>query len=502
VLLRGADMVDALNDSPETQHHLDVLRLCFNGIMSPFMVVGTAHVGEPPVLHFADGATQSTQWPVGNVPNSLIERCLQSDRDEGLVTNKSAEAREVYKLRKSDQWTLNGFDPETSGVLERVARALCPNSNEPLRAELIAVEIHVAGTSRMQSEEASHRGETLGTLVVVCPVMFYGGTLTLSHRGAAMPFEASGSWGSDASLRWVAFVSGVGDDVESVSWGARVTLRYQLHHDHASARVSHVPLSRTDGIALALKNAVTDPAFLPSGGSVGFSCSTLYTATSGFATASQAITEETSQLLKGNDLNVFSAASQCGLRTRLVPYITDGIEDQRWQLSRFFTDRELATFKKRPVVADHFAKAFPLESNPAHECTHWMLPFQSDTTSRTHVATLDIDDMEIFLRTALLVEIPAVRDRSLPSDATPSHPVEVPTQDAVPESAAQTAPPPESLKNEASVVQNTPDTHREYMTSELRDLGLSSVDIKKMVARGELVRTGFGWYRYASAKSS
>lgn len=118
-----------------------------------------------------------------------------------------------------------------------------------------------------------------GSLVVVYPSRHEGGTLVLRHEGK--------EWTSDSSkiiaeheepcLAYIAFFGDVEHEVLEITSGHRVTITYNLYFTSPQpSRLPVRPITFEDDLEAAMRRLLSNPAFLPEGGKIGFCLSHLY----------------------------------------------------------------------------------------------------------------------------------------------------------------------------------------------------------------------------------
>lgn len=149
-------------------------------------------------------------------------------------------------------------------------------------------------------------------------------TLVTRHHDCRVEFDWSSTTGNPPKnvIKWAAFFSDVEHEILPVTSGHRITLTYNLYS--SSERLPLIPTGNP--FYWLLKQAVSSPHFMRSGGCLGFQCRHLYA-------FSQLSSEDFHQtlpfLLKGPDYLVFSVAISIGLKVRVQP-VVDGA--RHWHL--------------------------------------------------------------------------------------------------------------------------------------------------------------------------
>jgi len=334
----------------KSQSPLENLRLTIHGVTAPFSCEGTCVPKKPVVFVFRD----RTRFEVIRAKNAfeqktelkkLLEHCKPAPFGDGKKTRYDRNVRDALQLKaERGGFSIEGFEPESAGILKKVQRALIPHDPNPISAELYAVNVYTGGGHFAPHKDTPRGNDMFGTLVVCLPSQFGSGNLVLSHRGVVQKYD----WGSTiekqktpTQLHWVAFFGDVDHQIERIWSGARVTLTYLLRRGASGA-----PMRARGGedvaprIQEAWQALLADKSFLPNGGILGYPCCHLYHQDARFQREQSAIDRKSSTMLKGRDHLVAATALQAGLKVQFNPYMFENCADQTWQLERFPTNKE------------------------------------------------------------------------------------------------------------------------------------------------------------------
>jgi hypothetical protein len=336
--------------STKTQSKLENLRLAIHGVTAPFSCEGTCVPEKPVTFVFRD----KTHFEVTRAKNSfeqkaelnpLLERCKPAPFGDGKKTRYDRNVRDALQLKADGgDFSIEGFEPESAGILKEIQRELVPHDPNPISAELYAVNVYTDGGHFAPHKDTPRGNDMFGSLVVCLPSQFRSGSLVLSHRGVVQRFD----WGSAIEslttlnqLHWVAFFGDVEHQIERIWGGARVTLTYLLRRGEQGA-------PRRDGagedlaprIQEAWQAVLADKSFLPDGGILGYPCCHLYHQDARFQSEQSPIDRESSTMLKGRDHLVAATSLQAGLKITFNPYMFENCADETWQLDRFPTSKE------------------------------------------------------------------------------------------------------------------------------------------------------------------
>lgn len=335
--------------SAATRAILDGLADAVQGITSPFVCSGSLLLDEPVALRFRDGvelavtpAARTYEQEAANRP--LVERCAPAPFGKGRRTRHDRSVRDAAQINAAGgAFSVPGFDPASSGILDEVRRQLAPADPNPISAELYAVNVYGSGGHFQPHKDTPRGDDMLGTLVVCLPSRFAAGQLVVHHRGAFKVFD----WGREIDeapepnrIRWAAFFGDVDHAVERLWGGSRVTLSYLLRRGRGAALDAASGPSPDERFEQALTAALSNPKLMPSGGALAFPCFHMYSHDERFQARLKPLTRKTALALKGRDLLVAKAALARGLAVALHPYLIETCADQTWALQRFPKDDE------------------------------------------------------------------------------------------------------------------------------------------------------------------
>jgi len=358
-----------------------------HGVTMPFACGGTLVANKPVTLRFTDGVsipirrtdTGRDDARSGTL-HDLVARCTPAPFGKGRKTLFDRSVRDARQLKAdSGAFSVAGFDPVKSGVLETVRRELVPHDPNPLRAELYCLNVY-SHRGHFEPHKDTPRGDDMiGTLVVCLPMRFRGGEFLVTHHGAHRVFD----WArkieeqSEADrLHWAAFFGDVDHAITEVWGGHRVTLTYLLHRGEGVS--SRKPGDDSTGLLRAkLDEALADKRFLARGGVLAFPCFHMYSGEASFQKkAHGALTTTTARKLKGRDHDVAMAALDAGLTVSLQPYLVESCADQTWQLQRFPTARERDSLDDR-LDSYELEEALPVQGaadSPNDFDVRWVVP--------------------------------------------------------------------------------------------------------------------------------
>jgi hypothetical protein len=175
-----------------------------------------------------------------------------------------------------------------------------------------------------------------GTLVVVFPTRHAGGALHLRHGGKTFVHDCSSKFSSPSPpIAWVAFYSDVEHEVSTVESGYRVTLSYNLYfRDNTILGAIPKEVFTSTPFFQAFSKALSDPGFLPEGGTLGFGLRHEYPMGQGDSRELTGIEKR----LKGNDALIFSTAMRLGLQPVLKTVYQSPDEDGTFLCDRVLVD--------------------------------------------------------------------------------------------------------------------------------------------------------------------
>ncbi|EJF57978.1 hypothetical protein DICSQDRAFT_68006 [Dichomitus squalens LYAD-421 SS1] len=218
------------------------------------------------------------------------------------------------------------LDVEDIGLLKAVNLGLLPRRDHKLniRAELYKLNVYGEGAFFKPHRDTPRGKKMFGSLVVVFPTAHEGGALVLRHRGDEWTFDSAAMLAGRAnSLAYVAFFSDVEHEVMPVVSGHRVTLTYNLYYGDRrklapTARLKvRTPInSNTYEVKDALGALLSDPTFMPEGGTLGFGLNHSYAFPATCGDADWNPFKGLSRWLKGSDAVLYKAWTAMGMEPK------------------------------------------------------------------------------------------------------------------------------------------------------------------------------------------
>jgi hypothetical protein len=335
------------------QSTLEVLRLAIHGVTAPFSCAGSFVPDGPVTFVLRD----QTRFEVQRAKNeldqtteleALFKHCKAAPFGDGKKTRYDRSVRDASQLKaENGGFSIEGFDPESAGILRKIRRQLLPHDPNPISAELYSVNAYTYGGHFAPHKDTPRGDDMVGTLVVCLPSRFRSGRLVLSHRGIVQKID----WGSAIEkqrdpnqVHWVAFFGDVDHQIERIWGGARVTLAYLLRRDKNDGPVRDAPAEDfAPRINEAWQALLADKSFLPEGGILGYPCCHLYHQDARFQREQKPLSLRSSTMLKARDHLVAATALQACLKVSFNPYMFENCADETWQLERFPTSKEKST---------------------------------------------------------------------------------------------------------------------------------------------------------------
>jgi hypothetical protein len=364
---------------------LEKLGNAVHGITRPFACGGSLVPSAPVTLRLEDlkVAFQEPRRGRGGdqALETLLSRCRAAPFGKGSKTLYDRRVREALELKaEGGRFSVLGFDPAGSGVLEEVKERLCPEDWGSLVAELYALNVYAGGGHFLPHKDTPRGDDMLGTLVVCLPSYFYGGRLVIRHGGARKVFN----WGAEISrqdepsrIHWAAFFGDVDHSIEEVVTGRRVTLTYILRRGEGASRPPAPRGTVSERLQAAIEEALGDRRFFARGTTLGFPCSHMYSTQAAFQKSkSGRLTSEAVHRLKGRDCDVAAAAMRAGLAVRLEPYLFESCGGERWRLKRFPSGAEFRALGDQLTPWD-IEKAFSVSARSEEDedlGVTWVLP--------------------------------------------------------------------------------------------------------------------------------
>lgn len=362
--------------SRTTRSTLENLRLAIHGVTAPFSCEGTCVPVKPVTFVFRD----QTRFEVTRAKNALeqknelkalLEHCKPAPFGDGKNTRYDRNVRDALQLKaEGGGFSIEGFDPESAGILKEIQQELVPHDPNPISAELYTVNVYGDGGHFAPHKDTPRGKDMFGTLVVCLPSRFRAGNLVLSHRGVVQSCD----WGSAVEkqetpnqLHWAAFFGDVDHQIERIWSGARVTLTYLLRRGESGAPTPSVTgEDLAPRIQAAWLGLLADKARLPNGGILGYPCCHLYHQDTRFQSEQRPIDLQSSTMLKGRDHLVAATSLQVGLKVSFNPYMFENCADETWQLDRFPTSKEKSKLG-RQVDSSALEKALPIHASSEKE---------------------------------------------------------------------------------------------------------------------------------------
>jgi hypothetical protein len=306
------------------------------GIRRPLSAHGTFTPKESVAVKLGRTRIPVTRLDPREDPKKALAPLLARAKD--AVFGHAGKTVKDAKVRKGKQlkadFTITGFDPKASGVLEQVSRVLCDGAE--VRAELYDVNVYERGGHFAKHRDTPRGPDMLGTLVVCLPSSFSGGALVLRHAGKSITFDwgpAIGEQEDADTVHWAAFFGDVEHEVLPVVAGYRVTVTYKL----VAKKGGDDDASIERRFADALSSALRDPRFLPAGGVLAFPCFHLY---------SGRIDAKSIHALKGRDMAVAASARTLRLEVDVHAYLSEREMGDAWELGAFPTPDDLREIRR------------------------------------------------------------------------------------------------------------------------------------------------------------
>ncbi|MBL8682180.1 MAG: 2OG-Fe(II) oxygenase [Myxococcales bacterium] len=321
--------------------HDDAIARAILGISSPYLATGEVLLREPVRVRFKDGRAvpvgPSVDCDAQALDNAELTRVARPAKvGKGRSTVLDRNVRDGAQIAASE-FTLEGVDLPSSGILEQLREALSPDDATPFTAEPYALHIYGANGYFDTHKDTPTDRTMVGSLVLCLPSRFTGGELSLSHNGLfdqvdwASEIEASSS---PLILRWAAFFSDVDHRVEPVYAGSRVTMTYRLSRPTSASPAKLLSTSAREApLVRALKQALADGDWEPDGARLAVPCVHMYSTSAEGSRKSQKLTATELATLKGRDAVVARAAMKAGLSVSLRAVVfTEADEEALWEL--------------------------------------------------------------------------------------------------------------------------------------------------------------------------
>ncbi|KAI1392833.1 uncharacterized protein F4822DRAFT_142430 [Hypoxylon trugodes] len=282
-------------------------------------------------------------WTAGNVPKCMeIGTSVNIDQEKAGLNELvqdcypatfGHESENVFDENVRKAGTINSFltnfDPYSFGVIDTIGKELLPGITRAgkqtaierwgIVAEPYHLNVYSAPSGMFKAHVDTPRGRThFGSLVVILPTKFSGGQLRVSHNEREEIYSGSSLYPS-YDIHWAAFYSDCEHEVLPVTDGHRVTLTYHLYVYEQIGGLIQPQIQPLDSKYSSLyQGAVAlleSPAFMKSGGILGFHCAYQYPETF----EGTHYYERYPLTLKGIDFIVFTIFRSLGLTVHIKP---------------------------------------------------------------------------------------------------------------------------------------------------------------------------------------
>lgn len=356
----------------ETKRWLTALVERAKALDSIFACGGEAEVAAPLRLRGPDGKTlevvDRSGFRPSNVAKKLRAWCGPASFGKGAETRTDVRVREGWQLyARHGALAVEGFDGALTEILRQVRQSLCPHAAAPPIAELHSLNLYGRGGHFVAHKDTPREPGVFGTLVVCLPLAFDGGRLVIERESRATfdwqtrSYVGSSSETEARRIRWAAFFGDVDHRIETVTFGCRATLTYELRRaPDAEAAGAREPGEGEAAFTAVLAEALADPKFVSGGGRLGVPCLHLYAVPK---RAPRTI-ESLRDALKGRDRLVALALESAGLVPRVVAYVFETCAGDSWRLHRDASPREKKMFTQKRLRGSTLEQNLPIESHP------------------------------------------------------------------------------------------------------------------------------------------
>ncbi|KAI0697215.1 hypothetical protein C8T65DRAFT_555157, partial [Cerioporus squamosus] len=250
---------------------------------------------------------------------------------EAATFGRNAEAvpDEMYcKAGKmdSDEFLL-GLDIEHSRLVDIIRAGLLAGDDEKkaIKAELYKLNVYGEYAFFMPHKDTPRGMDMFGSLVLVFPTPHKGGALVLRHEGNEWTFDAAQILSATAHydlkrVAYIAFFSDVEREVLSMTSGHRVTITYNLYWAPPPVvafpeelSVIYPKHSSFSAVGEVLAELLSDPMFLPQGGTFSFGLCHTYPFETHWKRGMPNPLEKLRGWLKGSDVALFRALQALSL---------------------------------------------------------------------------------------------------------------------------------------------------------------------------------------------
>ncbi|KAJ6463616.1 hypothetical protein C8R47DRAFT_1026618 [Mycena vitilis] len=309
--------------SPAIVEHLKVLRESLS-VQVPY--TGGVHAVDAKdlvIYYDVDGEKYPRRIDLSKATAEELKELADACQKATFGVNQTDTLDETY--RKAGKLDLDKFatrlDVSASGLLEAITPDIMQGqtveAGKYVRADMYKLNVYGPG-SFFKAHRDTPRGEDMiGSLVVVFPTDHAGGELKLEHAGTTWTFDSAAQCSTppDPAVAYVAFYSDVTHTVEPVRSGYRVTLTYNLFlADRANGTGTAAPTRAVPPPEQAFENALrtllADPAFLPTGGFLGYGLAHQYPMPRAGGPLGGVL-----RILKGGDARIRTVSERLGLST-------------------------------------------------------------------------------------------------------------------------------------------------------------------------------------------
>uniref|UniRef100_A0A0G4FN97 SAP domain-containing protein n=1 Tax=Chromera velia CCMP2878 TaxID=1169474 RepID=A0A0G4FN97_9ALVE len=204
------------------------------------------------------------------LPDSFLEKCcVPAAFGKGNRTLVDETVRKAFAVSAQNIGKIEGFQIETSGILEKVREDLLPDFDGDITAELHKLNVYTEDGFFTEHRDTPRDETMFGTVVVCLPFQFQGGELSVWNApasaagGTSEPKKHRFDWAKGGStgngqgqkegnrgfgVQWAAFFGDCLHEIGKVTSGQRVTLAYTLRR-HPSCSTSAGCSSRSSPVS-------------------------------------------------------------------------------------------------------------------------------------------------------------------------------------------------------------------------------------------------------------
>ncbi|KAJ7659242.1 hypothetical protein DFH06DRAFT_1406329 [Mycena polygramma] len=335
-----SEAISSLEVPPAIAQHLQVLRESLS-VQVPY--TGGVHAVDAKdlvIYYDVDGERYPRRVDLSKATADELKELADACQKATFGVNQTDTLDETY--RKAGKLDLDKFatrlDVSASGLLEAITPDIMQgqtvDADKYVRADIYKLNVYGPG-SFFKAHRDTPRGEDMiGSLVVVFPTDHAGGELTLEHAGSTWTFDSAAqlSASPDPAVAYLAFYSDVTHAVEPVRTGYRVTLTYNLFLADRATGTGTAASTRAvpppeQAFESALRTLLADPAFLPTGGFLGYGLAHQYPmprAGDGSGPLGGVL-----RILKGGDARIRTVSERIGLSTSVKILYDSGQQSER-----------------------------------------------------------------------------------------------------------------------------------------------------------------------------